>query len=139
MKGEWITVIVCVMLAMLDLGGCARTRTHREAQAEAERDITVPVSDEAEEGGQRPQETIIIVEPDGTYVIEGRKHDLEALDEKLRQIAMEHTEQHLVVRGDRDKEAPFEAVVALLDLCKKHDIWNVSFFLRADGAVGGDR
>jgi biopolymer transport protein ExbD len=136
MKPKWTVALVCMSLAMLgDVGCTCKAKsdpplpTSTTAEAEALETITVPTSEEAGE------DIIIEVEADGTYIIDGTDCDLEALDEKLQQIATEHKGEHVIILAD--KETEYEQIIKLLDLCKKHNTWNVSLAVRRQEAAGG--
>ena len=112
------------------------------AQMEVELNITLPTSKEGAEIEREPTEIIINVKADGTYVINQIAHTADKVDQILRDLARNYRGQHIIVRGD--KEAKYDYIITLLDLCKKHDIWNVSFALRkeapapAEAGAGAD-
>jgi len=111
------------------------------AQMEVELNITLPTSKEASDIEREPTEIIINVKADGTYVINQIAYTADRVDQILYDLASNYRGQHIIVRGD--KEAKYDYIITLLDLCKKHDIWNVSFALRkaetaaASGAGAG--
>lgn len=123
--------IVCTTLVVLGAVGCRRNAglTPAAAEAEAERNIELPISDAS---GQR---IVIEVEPDGRYVLDETDYDLEALDEKLRQVAVDDEDTHVMVRAG--KEVKYRYIIDLLDCCKKHNLRNVSFAVRREADEGG--
>jgi biopolymer transport protein ExbD len=104
------------------------------AQMEAELNITLPKSKQASDIQREPSEIVINVKADGTYVINQISHDVPALDAKLREIASVYSGNHIIVRGD--KEAKYDYVIRLLDLCKKYNIWNISFAVTRQEPAG---
>jgi len=100
------------------------------AEMEAELNITLPRSTEAGDIERLPTEIIINVKADGTYVINQISYDQADIDAKLRDISTIYQGNHIILRGD--KEAKYDYVIRLLDLCKKHNLWNVSFAVRRE-------
>jgi biopolymer transport protein ExbD len=99
------------------------------AEMEAELNITLPTSEQAGEVERERSEIIINVMADGTYVVNQISHTAAGLDTILAQLAAApYRGEHIIIRGD--KEAKYDYIVTLLDLCRKHDIWNVSFAVR---------
>jgi biopolymer transport protein ExbD len=108
--------------------------TSMYAQMEAELNITLPKSTEARDIQREPSEIVINVKADGTYVINQISHDSAALDAKLGEIASAYRGDHIIVRGD--KEAKYDYIIRLLDLCKKYNIWNISFAVHRQEPAG---
>jgi biopolymer transport protein ExbD len=94
-------------------------------KVEAELNITLPKSREARDIEREPSEIIINVKADGSYVINQIAYDENQIDEILRALAKVYRGDHIIVRGD--KEAKYDYIIRLLDLCKKYSIWNISF------------
>jgi biopolymer transport protein ExbD len=105
------------------------------AEMEAELNITLPRSVEGGDIEREPTEVIINVKADGTYVINQITYDLATIDTKLRDLSTLYKGNHIIVRGD--KEAKYDYIIRLLDLCKKYNLWNVSFAVRREEAAGG--
>ena len=103
------------------------------AEMEAELNITLPTSEEAADIERKPTEIIINVKADGTYVINQITYDVAGVDDKLGEISVLYKGDHIIVRGD--KEAKYDYIIKLLDICKKYDIWNVSFAVRKERAA----
>ena len=62
---------------------------------------------------------------DRDIIIEGiERTELETL-EMFKSIVAAYPDQALILRGD--KEASFDHIVKVLNLCKEANIWNISF------------
>ena len=95
------------------------------ARFETEIDISVP----AASAGENPEitigEIVVNVKKEGQIIIEGvEKTETETL-EMFNNIVAAYPDQALILRGD--KEASFDHIVKILNLCKKANIWNISF------------
>ena len=95
------------------------------ARFETEIDISVP----AASSGENPQRTIgeivVNVRKTGQIVVEGlTKTDSELLG-MFRDIVAAYPNQAVILRGDR--EAAFDHIVRVLNVCQQAGIWNVSF------------
>ena len=105
------------------------------ASREAELNITLPVSKEASDIERQKQEITVNVKADGTYVINQITYSAEQVDEILRVLSeVPYKGEHIIVRGD--KEAKYDHIIKLLDLCKRHNVWNVSFAVSKEDAAG---
>ncbi len=103
--------------------------TNVYARREAQLNITLPVSKEAGEVERPKHDVIINVKADGTYVINQIAYSAEQVNQILRVLSeVPYEGEHIIVRGDKD--AKYDYIITLLDLCKKHNIWNVSFAVR---------
>jgi biopolymer transport protein ExbD len=103
------------------------------AHMEVELNITLPKSKEASDIERETTEVIINVKADGTYVINQISYDQASIDAKLRDISAFYKGNHIILRGD--KEAKYDYIIRLLDLCKKYNLWNVSFALSREEAA----
>lgn len=95
------------------------------ARFETEIDISVP----AASSGENPQRTIgeivVNVRKDGEIIVEGlSKSDSELLG-MFKNIVEAYPDQAVILRGDR--EAAFDHIVRVLNVCQQAGIWNVSF------------
>ncbi len=95
------------------------------ARFETEIDISVP----AASSGENPQRTIgeivVNVRKDGEIIVEGlSKSDPELLG-MFKNIVEAYPDQAVILRGDR--EAAFDHIVRVLNVCQQAGIWNVSF------------
>ena len=95
------------------------------ARFETEIDISV----RAASSGENPQRTIgeivVNVRKDGEIIVEGlSKSDPELLG-MFKNIVEAYPDQAVILRGDR--EAAFDHIVRVLNVCQQAGIWNVSF------------
>ena len=95
------------------------------ARFETEIDISVP----AASSGENPQRTIgeivVNVRKNGEIIVEGlSKSDPELLG-MFKNIVAAYPDQAVILRGDR--EAAFDHIVRVLNVCQQAGIWNVSF------------
>ncbi|MFL2450435.1 MAG: ExbD/TolR family protein [Verrucomicrobiales bacterium] len=95
------------------------------ARFETEIDISVPAASAGENPERTIGEIVVNVRKEGQIIIEGiEKSEAETL-EMFNNIVAAYPDQALILRGD--KEASFDHIVKILNLCKKANIWNISF------------
>tara|TARA_B100000965_G_C19580164_1_gene753150 strand:+ start:590 stop:1015 length:426 start_codon:yes stop_codon:yes gene_type:complete len=95
------------------------------ARFETEIDISVPAASAGENPERTIGEIVVNVNKEGQIIIEGvEKTETETL-EMFNNIVAAYPDQALILRGD--KEASFDHIVKILNLCKKANIWNISF------------
>ena len=56
------------------------------------------------------------------------------MDQILHDLSEVYRGEHIIVRGD--KEAKYDHIIKLLDLCKRHNVWNVSFAVSKEEPAG---
>jgi len=107
------------------------------AQFESELTIDVPTSKEAVPIEREQFEVIINVTSEGKYVINQIERPIssdetdgvESIDAILNKVfyASANTNQqpHIIIRGD--KQSSYDAIIKVLDACKRANIWNISF------------
>jgi biopolymer transport protein ExbD len=94
-------------------------------QWEAEIDVKLPTASTAEIQQRLPGEIILNVMKDGATVVNGRTLREAELDVLLRRLVELFPGQPVLIRADR--QTAYEHVIRVLDLCRKADIWNISF------------
>ena len=95
------------------------------ARFETEIDISVPAASAGENPERTIGEIVVNVKKEGGIIIEGiERTELETL-EMFESIVAAYPDQALILRGD--KEASFDHIVKVLNLCKEANIWNISF------------
>ena len=95
------------------------------ARFETEIDISVPAASAGENPERTIGEIVVNVNKEEQIIIEGvEKTETETL-EMFNNIVAAYPDQALILRGD--KEASFDHIVKILNLCKKANIWNISF------------
>ncbi len=95
------------------------------SQWETEIDITLPTAQTSEQPDRIPGEIIINIRGDGAVVVNQIEMDEAALDRLLNRIVEQFSDWAVLIRAD--KETRYEAVIDVLDACRRADIWNVSF------------
>jgi len=99
------------------------------SQWETEIDIKLPSSETGAAPQRLPGEIIINIRSDGTVVVNRQELDDAALSGKLAEVVRYFPGQPVLIRAD--KATDYEHLIRVLDLCRKADVWNISF------AVGG--
>ena len=95
------------------------------ARFETEIDISVPAASAGENPERTIGEIVVNVKKEGQIIIEGVEKTEEEALEMFNNIVAAYPDQALILRGD--KEASFDHIVKILNLCKKANIWNISF------------
>lgn len=95
------------------------------AQWESEIGINLPTAKTAQEQPRLPGEIILNVSRDGTVTVSGQTLDDERLGTVLKRLVSVYPGQPVLIRADR--KTAYESVVRVLDICRRCDIWNVSF------------
>ena len=95
------------------------------ARFETEIDISVPAASAGENPERTIGEIVVNVKKEGQIIIEGVEKTEEETLEMFNNIVAAYPDQALILRGD--KEASFDHIVKILNLCKKANIWNISF------------
>lgn len=95
------------------------------AQWETEIDIKLPTAVTGELPDRLPSEIIINIKSDGVTVVNQRTLDAAALEGLLQRIVELYPGQPVLIRADL--KTPYEYVIHTLDMCRKADIWNISF------------
>lgn len=94
------------------------------AQWETKLDITVPTSDTSTDTTRTQVELIINLDQEGRIFVNNTEFSPDRLQQLLIQIA-ELEGQPVIIRADAETE--HKHVIGILDICRKVDIWNVSF------------
>jgi biopolymer transport protein ExbD len=95
------------------------------ARQETELDVKVPTAQEGKESRRTVGEVIINVRADGTIIMNRRELSPDDLTATLRKISELYPDQAVVLRGD--ESADYRHIVAVLDICRAANIWNVAF------------
>ncbi len=107
---------------------CFFVTTQIFAQWEAEIDITLPTAEASDIQPRLPGEIIVNVMEDGEIRVHQRRLSLEQLGQLFTDIAEQFPGQPVLIRADQTTS--FQHVIAVLDLCRQADIWNISFATR---------
>jgi biopolymer transport protein ExbD len=92
---------------------------------EKEIDIQLPTADSGQMPKRLPGEVIINVTAAGEVVVNNKGYTLEELRAMLKRLAETFPGQPVLLRGDEASD--FKHVIAVLDVCRQVDIWNISF------------
>lgn len=95
------------------------------ARHETELDVKVPTAKEGKESRRAVGEVVINVRSDGEIVMNRRPLSAEELTMTLRKISELYPDQAVILRGD--ESADYRHIVAVLDICRAANIWNVAF------------
>ncbi|NOY82339.1 MAG: biopolymer transporter ExbD [Kiritimatiellaeota bacterium] len=105
------------------------------AQWETKVGITLPTADSGVPGNRREGEIIINVDKDGRIFVNDAEMTLGHLESLLAKIAETYRAQPVIIRADGATR--HDKVVAVLDVCRKVDIWNVAFATLPNKKAGG--
>lgn len=95
------------------------------AQWETEINIQLPTASESGLPGRLPGEVIINLFEDGSIVVNRQKLDKEGLSRLLGRLVEHFQGQTVLIRADRNTR--YKEVISVLELCRKSDIWSISF------------
>jgi biopolymer transport protein ExbD len=95
------------------------------SQWETEIDITLPTAETGQIPERLPGEVIINILEDGSKMVNSRALDDDDLESLLTRIAKLFPGQPVLIRADKRTE--YEHIIGVLDMCRKQDIWNISF------------
>jgi biopolymer transport protein ExbD len=119
--GFQIAPMVDIMLFLL----CFFVTLQIYMQWETEIGITLPTARTAQLENRLPGEIILNIFKNGDVVVNGRKLKSDELAGILKHLAKNFSGQPVLIRADQ--ETAFAHVIRVLDLCKRSDIWNISF------------
>ncbi len=95
----------------------------RFAEEERELDVQLPSASEAQPITSKPHELLVNLDDQGQYLVRGKLVSLEELDSLLKQASVDNPgRQSVTLRAD--KRCCWENVVAAMNVCQKHKIWD---------------
>jgi biopolymer transport protein ExbD len=92
---------------------------------EKEIDIKLPTAETGQIPKRLPGEVIINVTAEGGIVVNNKGYQTEELQGMLKRLAETFPGQPVLLRSDEGTD--FKHVIRVLDVCRKVDIWNISF------------
>ena len=95
------------------------------ALSENELDVKVPTASNAHEQQPYLNQVVLNIRRDGTVVLNKVAMTPEELKEKLSKLAELYPDQAVIVRGD--EQLPYKDMIAVLDICRAANIWNLIF------------
>jgi biopolymer transport protein ExbD len=119
--GFQIAPMVDILLVLL----CFFIVTWSFARKEMELDVKVPTAENAKESNPVVNQTVINVKADGTIVWNRKTVTPTELVARLKQLSGDFPDYAIILRGDKD--AKYEYIVNLMDICRQANIWNVAF------------
>lgn len=99
--------------------------TWNMARYETELDIRVPTARQGETPKRLPGEIVLNIKENGSVILNRRAVTGEELLSILKQIVGQFPNQAVILRADEKVE--YRYVIAVLDICRAADIWNVAF------------
>ncbi len=99
--------------------------TWNYAMTENELDVKVPTATAAKEQQPVANQTVLNVRRDGTVVMNRKQISLDELRARLLQLSELYPDYAIIVRGDQ--ELSFNNLMAVMDICRQANIWNVAF------------
>lgn len=100
------------------------------SQWEYEVDVILPTAQSGKLPERMPGEVIINLTRDGRLVINQQEFTAEQLEKRLAGVARYFPGQPIILRGDREVE--YDHVIRVIDICRRADIWNISFATSGD-------
>ena len=134
-RPEQIGFQVVPMIDILFLLLCFFVASQIYTRWEAELDITLPTATTAKIEQRLPGEIILNVMKDGATTVNGRRLNDSELADLLAHLVQLFPGQPVVIRADR--QTAYAHVIRVLDLCRKADIWNISFAADLAGKTAG--
>lgn len=94
-------------------------------QWEAEMDVKLPTASTSQIQQRLPGEIILNVTKDGSTIVNGRKLGDAELSALLNRLVELFPGQPVLLRADQQTD--YGHIIRILDLCRRADIWNISF------------
>jgi len=95
------------------------------AQWETEIEVKLPTAQSGNIPARLPGEIMINILRDGTIMVNRQVLDEARLAALLERIVKLFPGQPVLIRADR--QTAYDHVIKVLDLCRRSDIWNISF------------
>ena len=116
-----IAPMVDILLVLL----CFFIMTWNFTRRENELDVKVPSAQNAKEANPTVNQTVINVRADGTVVWNQKPVAPDELLRRLTELVSLIPDYAIILRGDENTR--YESIVAVLDICRKANLWNVAF------------
>ena len=116
---------IAPMIDVIFLLLCFFVASQLFSQWEMEIDITLPTAETGQVPERLPGEIIINILKDGSKVVNNQPLGNAELDVLLTRIVKLFPGQPILIRAD--KHTDYEHIISVLDLCRKQDLWNISF------------
>jgi len=99
--------------------------------ADKELDVKIPTASNSKEAAAYVGQVVVNVRPDGSIVFNHETITGDQLLAKLQDLAKLFPDQAVILRGD--KNAKYDAIANILDICRKANIWNIAFATAGGG------
>ncbi len=119
--GFQIAPMVDILLVLM----CFFIVTWNFARKEMELDVKIPAAQSGKESTSVMNQTVLNVKSDGSVVWNRKTISAEELRSKLKQLAGIYPDYMIILRGD--EKSAYKSIVAVLDICRDANIWNVAF------------
>jgi biopolymer transport protein ExbD len=119
--GFQIAPLVDILLVLL----CFFIVTWSFARKEMELDVKVPAAESGKESQPVMNQTVLNVRADGTVVWNRKTIEPGELRARLKQLSGLYPDYAIILRGDQ--KTAYQDIVAVLDICREANIWNVAF------------
>lgn len=124
-KPEQIGFQVVPMIDILFLLLCFFVTSQIYTQWETEIDVKLPTAQSGALPSRLPGEIMINIMKDGTIIVNRQVLDEARLASLLGRIVKLFPGQPVLIRADR--QTAYDHIINVLDLCRRSDIWNISF------------
>ena len=95
------------------------------ALSENELDVKVPTASNAHEQQPYLNQVVLNIRKDGSVVLNKVPMSTADLKDKLTKLSELYPDQAVIVRGD--EQLPYKDMIAVLDICRSANIWNLIF------------
>lgn len=104
---------------------CFFMATQVYSQYETEIKVQIPAAEEGKVSLRQPGEIIVNIQADGAVVVHGEPYDDGRLMSLLSSVVELFPGQPVLIRAD--KQTAYENVISVIDLCRRADVYNISF------------
>jgi biopolymer transport protein ExbD len=111
---------------------CFFLLTWNLARYESDLEVKIPTAKEGQDPKRLPGEVIINIAEDGAVNLNRRVVTEQELKEILQGVIQQYPDQAVILRAD--ERTDYKHVVAVLDVCRAAQAWNIAFAtLKATG------
>ncbi len=103
------------------------------SQWEMEVDVVLPSAESSKIPDRMPGEVIINLSEGGIITINQKTFTHDELKSRLIRLVQLFPGQPVIIRADKNSRT--EELIAIVDICRMADIWNISFATSADDAA----
>jgi len=122
--GFQIAPMVDILLVLL----CFFIVTWSFAKKELDLKVRIPLAENSKESPSTVNQTVLNVRADGEVIWNSKPVPQAELVSRLEDLSKLYPDYSIIVRGD--EHAEYRHISAVLDSCRKANIWNVAFATR---------